>query len=353
MTTPIRERLEHWRAFIDGTSSRRFMFHVNFPLPEWDAKLPPDTFLWPDKVKERIERRWADYQLMCHKTTLVEDDRVPYLNNATGTEIFAEAFGCRVQRPGNTMPFALPLVHTAAEADRIKVPSVSTSSLAYLFDIADELYRRGGPEALSKPVDVQSPMDIVALIWDKSELFPAMVDRPEAVHTLAAKVRLLMEAFFDEWFKRYGTCHVAHYPDYVMHSGITMSVDEVGSISPEMFCEFFRDELIGLSKRYGGLGIHCCADARHQWENFRDLPGLKVMNHLPGPTRNARDYILDSIRFYGNRFAHMPGVWQPSGAPETWPAQYPEGIRVIFEVPAEDVNKAKAIADQLQQQRAK
>ena len=83
---------------------------------------------------------------MCKKAELVDDDRVPYLSNVTGTEIFAEAFGCKVHRPEDNMPFALPLVRSAAEADKITVPDLSTSSLAYLFDIADELYRRGGPQ---------------------------------------------------------------------------------------------------------------------------------------------------------------------------------------------------------------
>jgi hypothetical protein len=51
---------------------------------------------------------------------------------------------------------------------------------------------------------------------------------------LAVKVRALLVAFFDEWFKRYGTTFVAHYPDYVMHGGLTLSVDEVGAIGVGM-----------------------------------------------------------------------------------------------------------------------
>jgi hypothetical protein len=269
----------------------------------------------------------------------------------TGTEIFAEAFGCKVHRPDDTNPFALPLVHSAAEADAVTAPELSSSSLAYLFDIADELYRRGGPDAVMKPVDIQSPMDIVALIWEKSDMFCAMLDAPDAVKALAGKVRTLLVAFFDEWFNRYGTTFVSHHPDYVMHGGITMSVDEVGAVNPDMFREFFRDELISLSDHFGGLGIHCCADARHQWENFRALPGLKVMNHHAPPTRDAREYLVDAMRFYGERIAQYHIDWTPDGDPETWPAQYPEGARVVFEVEAEDAHSAAAVADRLQELR--
>lgn len=345
-------RLERWRLFMDGDCGIPFMFHVNFPLPEWESKLPPAVPLWPEKAAERIERRWAEYELMSRKAMLVDDDRVPYLGNVTGTEIFAEAFGCRVHRPDDTNPFALPLIHSATQAEALKEPEISASSLAYLFDIADELFRRGGPDALMKPVDIQSPMDVVALIWDKTDLFIAMIESPEAVKALADKVRRLMTAFFAEWFGRYGTTFVAHYPDYVMHGGITMSVDEVGAVNAEMFREFFRPELIGMAQTFGGLGIHCCADARHQWGNFREIPGLRMMNHNAPPTRNARHYILDSLGHYGGAMAQMPVGWIPDGAPDTWPSQFPQGTRVVFEVQVENAEKAGETAGRLQMVRA-
>jgi hypothetical protein len=344
----IEERLAGWRSFMDGDVVDGFMFHVGFPSPEWEAQLPPGVPLWPKNAKQRIERRWAEYELMRRKSELVDDDRIPYLSNVTGTEIFAEAFGCRVHRPDDTMPFALPLIHTAAEADRLKVPEVSTSSLAYLFEIGDELYRRGGPDAVMKTVDIQSPMDVAALIWNKADLFIALLEAPDAVRSLAEKVRKLIVAFCDEWFRRYGMTYVAHCPDYVMRGGITMSVDEVGAVSDDMFRMFFRDELIAMSEHFGGIGIHCCADARHQWGNFRDIPGLKLINHFPPPTREAREYILDSLRFYGATVAQMPCGWTPDGAPESWPPQFPEGTRIVFEVQAQDAVRAAALAGRLQ-----
>ena len=334
---------------MDGDAATGFMFHVSFPMPEWEAKLPPTAPLWPDRVEQRTERRWAEYELMRRKAKLVDDDRVPCLNNLTGTEIFAEAFGCSVHRPDDTNPFALPLVHTPAEADGLQIPDLSTSSLAYLFDIADELYRRGGPDAVTKPVDIQSPMDVVALIWDKASLFIAMVDHPDVVLALAEKVRTLIVAFFDEWFGRYGTTFVAHYPDYVMRGGITMSVDEVGAVSDRMFRTYFRNELIALSAHFGGIGIHCCADSRHQWTNFRDIPGLKLINHNAPPKRKADEYIRDSLSAYGTGVAQMPIGWTPDGPPESWPSQVPEGTRVVFEVQAEDAAHAAAIAEHLQE----
>ncbi len=347
----IEARLADWHSFVEKRSGK-FMFHVNFPLPDDEKRLPPMPPLWPGLEKERIARRWAEYQLMLKKAALVDDDRIPFISNITGTEIFAEAFGCEVHRPADNLPFAIPFVNGAAEADALEIPEISVSSLAPLFDIADELRRRGGPSAIMKPVDIQSPMDIVALIWDKSDLFCAMVESPDSVKALAKKVRNLLTAFLDEWFRRYGTTFVAHYPDYVMHGGITMSVDEVGAVSEDMFREFFTDELVAISRHFGGLGVHCCADARHQWGNFRALPGLKVINHNVPPTSDPREYVFDSLSFYAAQsLAQMPIGWQPQGEPETWPSQFPEEARVVFEVQAKDASSAAAIAERLRELR--
>lgn len=346
----IEERLARWKTFVEGGKGS-FMFHVNCPMPEADVKLPLRPQPWPDMAKERIERRWGEYELLCRKAALIDDDRVPYLGNCTGTEIFAEAFGCKVHRPDNDMPFALPLIQSAAEADKIKTPELSTSSLAYLFDIADELYRRGGPGAVMQPVDIQSPMDIVALIWEKEDLFCAMIETPDAVKSLAGKVRELLVAFMDEWIGRYGTTIAAHYPEYILHGGISISVDEVGAVNAEIFQEFFRDELECLADHFGGIGIHCCADARHQWGNFRALRGLKVINHNAPPTRNKDEYLLDAIRFYHNIVSMPEPGWAPGGDSMNWPAQIPDGARVVFDISAEDVTSAAAMADRLQEAR--
>ena len=270
----------------------------------------------------------------------------------TGTEIFAEAFGCAVQRPDDTNPFAIPFVHTAAEADALRVPELSSSSLAYLFDIADELRRRAGPGVPLKPVDIQSPMDIVALIWDKVELFVAMVETPDAVRALAAKVRELFVAFMDEWFSRYGTEYIAHYPDYFMSGGITLSEDEIGSVSPDMFDGFFRDELVRLSEHFGGIGIHCCADAGHQWEGLRSIPGLRLLNLVKPPTRKPGEYIEPAFPFFGADVVQMHGGFTPPGPPETWPDWFPPDCRVVLECTASSREEAIALALRLQERRA-
>lgn len=343
-------RKQAWREFMKPGAPGGFMFLVRYEDKAHGQSGPPPP-QWPEKAAERVEYHWRAYQRGLERAATVQDDVIPSLNMMTGTEIFAEAFGCKVHRPADNMPFALPLIQAAEEVAAVKVPELSTSSLAYLFDMADELQRRAGPGAVMHMVDIQSPMDIAALIWEKSSFCMAMVESPEAVKELAGKVSTLLMAFLDEWFRRYGVEFVAHYPDYFMPRGLTLSEDEVGIVNPEMFGEFFLPELTALSERYGGLGMHCCADARHQWENFRALPGLRLLNLCNPPVRRGDEYIRDAYSFFTGTCAQMHYGWTPAGAASDWPRQYPAGSRVVVDVHAESEAAAAKLAETLQELR--
>jgi hypothetical protein len=339
-TDEIRRRQDRWDRATRRESPPGFLFLVRCADPDQ----PPRPPLWPDRKQERIEWIWGDYQRQMRRAAWLDDDAVPHLNMLTGTEIFAEAFGCRVHRPSDNMPFALPLIHSAAEVDRIRVPELSASSLAYLFDMAGELQRRA-PEAVFRLPDVQSPMDIAALILEKTAFFTALIESPDALRELAGKVRALLTAFLDEWFRRYGTRYVAHYPDYFMTGGMTLSEDEVGAVNPEMFDEFFLPELAALSQRYGGIGMHCCANARHQWPGFLRIPNLRVLN-ICQPLEVA----TATYPFFGRGPLHWHGNIA-SGPVETWPRQYPAEARFVIETQAQTPEDARRVAGALHEQR--
>lgn len=318
-----------------------FLIHYN------DFSFPDPTLLWPSKKEERIEWAWKTYKRQMEQAEWLSDDMVPSLNVATGTEIFAEALGCKVYRPEDNMPFALPMITNPKEAAKLKSPELEESSLMLLFDIADELKRRAGDGAILKLVDIQSPMDIVAQIWDKADLFISMIEEPELVKETAGKVRKLFFSFVDEWFSRYGREFIAHYPYYYMPQGMTLSEDEVGSVSTDMFEEFFLDELNEISARYGGLGMHCCADARHQWDNFKKIDDLRLLN-LVQPDGLVRE----AYTYFGPHVAHMHS---PTGTGRSdlmtghMPNDLPEGVKVVIQVDAETEEEALRLSEQLWQ----
>ncbi|MCK4376556.1 MAG: hypothetical protein KAX19_14565, partial [Candidatus Brocadiae bacterium] len=129
--------------------------------------------------------------------------------------------------------------------------------------------------------------------------------------------------------------------DYYMPVGITLSEDEVGAVNEEMFEEFFLPELVELSDRYGGIGMHCCADARHQWANFLKVPNLRLLNLIQS---------VEEVRSAYEFFApHVPQMhsWFGEGPAWTWPEQFPEGARVAMEGTANSRDEALELSDRL------
>lgn len=348
LTAPsIEARKERWRRLLASEAGPGFVFHVN--CRELDRQLPEAPPYWPDRIPQRIEYAKKLYEHQAEAARWLHDDRIPHLSIMTSTEIFAEALGCDVRRPKHTNPFALPRIQSADQVDQLTVPELSHSTLAPLLEMANELHDFSGGQVPLRMVDVQSPLDIVALVWDKADLFIAMMEDPPAVQQAVRIARQLMADFFDEWFQRFGTEFVAHYPAYFMDGGITLSEDEIGSLSPAMFDQYVLDELAWLSDRYGGIGIHCCADARHQWPGLARVPGLKLLNLNCPPTRKPEEYINEAYRFFADVAAQMHIGWNP---PISIAEQTALAPRLILEFSVETGDEAKALCDTLNAMRS-
>jgi hypothetical protein len=160
MTYGIEARKERWTAALrPGSGPQRLYMFTYTALT--DRPLP-----WPTNLPDRIEWAWMKHQQMMHRMERYRDDTIPFLDVYTGTEIFGEAFGAKVHRPHSDRPGACPMIFNAGDVAKIKVPELGSSSLAPLFEIADELRRRAGSNAILRLPDIQSPMDIAATLWE-------------------------------------------------------------------------------------------------------------------------------------------------------------------------------------------
>ncbi len=344
--TTLRARKARWLDLQRPDAKPGFVFLVR--CREDEARLPPAPA--PLRSNRTAWMDWilARYHLQAERASWLHDDAVPYLHVIGGTEIFAEALGSPVHVPDSERPFALAAVHDAAGAARILAPDLDATHLPWYLEFAAEAKHRAGPEAVLGMVDIQSPLDIAALVWEKADFFTAMADDPEAVAGLTGQTAALLTAFLDAWFARFGTAYVAHYPDYYMDGGMTLSEDEVGSMSSKSFRTFVQPHLEHLSRRYGGIGIHCCAAARHQWDNFRSLPGLRVLNFVK-PHHQPEAYIDDAYQHFSGACLQMH-VGQ-----QALPVDLKNGVlartRTVVQVAADTVDQARRIADQLNEYR--
>lgn len=317
----IARRKQRWLDFYDLSKPPTSLFQIRY-LGDLEERPWPR----PQEYNARLEWAWRKYQIQMEQIAWLEDDSLPFLDVYTGTEIFAAAFGCQVYYPENDMPFAMPRIREADEVAAVEIPDLDAPAIAPLFAMAEELYRRAGGDALMHLVDIQSPMDIAAVIWDKTQFYPALIQFPETVLVLTGKIKTFLERFLDEWFARFGKELIAHYPDYYLPYGITLSEDEAGAVSGKMFERLFLPELAELSVRYGQLGMHCCAHARHQWGNFLKIPGLCFLNLVQPPVT-----IRDAVTFFGS----LPQMhsYGGNGPAWTWPSQYPANARLVYDIP--------------------
>ena len=90
----IRTRKQRWCDFLENTNCPRHLFIINC---EQDQQARPR--FWPECAPDHIEWAWTRYGRSRERMAWLEDDALPYLDMLTGTEIFAEAFGCQVYRP--------------------------------------------------------------------------------------------------------------------------------------------------------------------------------------------------------------------------------------------------------------
>jgi hypothetical protein len=291
---------------------------------------------WVPKIIENYERR------RCFLAE-VGDDSIPMARVGTATHIYAAAFGCPVHRYEDSNPAALPLVRTAAEADRLPEPDIWTSPTLYrVFEMARLVQAELGSDVCLGPPDVQSGFDTACLVWNKEDLFCAMMDDSEkaAVHGLVARCASLLRRFLTEFRREFPNTSPCHCPNVWAppETAPWLSNDECGAFGNGVFREFCLPELVDLSRTFGGLGMHCCAAAEHQFPLFNEIPGFHAFNRVAA--RQGYDPILD--HFAGPQApVHVLG-WVGDDVIERLVRAAPAGTRFIFERSFKTADEAKA-----------
>lgn len=308
---PVRQetRTPEMQAFFKdlfgGTAPKRHGFRINPGGGPADLKI-----LTHGSLEERAQmgKRMFLYEQECAE--ILQDDRIPTPQVWTGTEVFAAAFGCPVHRPSEGAPFALPLVQTASAADRLVEPDIFSGSLGAVFELADRLVELCGPEHPLRICDIQSPFDISALIWKKEFFFQALLDSPEAVHNLLRKVTATLIRFIRAFMERYPQACLVHFPELWMpvEMGLCLSEDDIGSISSRHFQVFVLPYLQQLAEEFGGISIHCCASAQHQWKHFLELPNIHYLNLFHPPTD-----LKTAIDMFSGKAVLVPGPHSRQG----------------------------------------
>jgi hypothetical protein len=315
------------------------------PVPTRLYELPHGDFTLSDRpVDEWVDWVVGDYDRHAAMQAEAGDDSVPIAKLTTGTHIYAAAFGSPIEtfEGQETNPCSLPFIKTAAEADKIKQPRVEDSpTLSRVIELGQKVRDRIGPNAYLGPSDMQTGFDTACLIWDKTELYCAMMDDEErhAVKRLADKCAGLFKAYLTILRHEFPRMSPLHCPGIWCppELGPWMSNDECGAISTATFEEFLLPEMVDLAETFGGIGMHCCADAEHQFASFKKIPNFYGFNRVAA--KLGYRPLLDTLAGPGSPCHCL--TWIGDDETRYLIAHAPEGTRFIIQHFCETTEDAK------------
>ena len=338
--------IERNKRFLTDLFAGPFPGHGIIMEPEPEEKPGPGDVVTSELPLDRwIDHSLRDYEMRLHYHEKTGDDSVPYIRAVTGTEFFAAAFGCpiHVYEDAALPPSARPLVCTAGEADALVEPGVDNPLFCRWLEFAEKLTRKAGSGVPVSVPDIQSAFDIAGLIWNKQDFFMAMIDTPDAVMRLVEKCHNLLTAFVKEFMRRFENVNLCHCPTAWAppELGMWLSEDEAGSLSSDAFREFCLPSLVELSETFGGLFVHCCAAADHQYDNFRSIPNLRGLNRVfqePGPRPAVEAFAGETV---------LIQAWLDEAAAIEMRDMARPGSRFLFNIAALPEDEAVATCERL------
>ena len=107
-------------------------------------------------------------------------------------------------------------------------------------------------------------------------------------------------------------------------------------MSPAMLEVFFLPSLNDLSREFGGIFVHCCATADHQYPMFNKVPNLRGINRVfqaAGPR--------PAIEAFSGRTVLVMGWADERGVCDLLDMALPD-TRFLFNVPCSAAGRRKA-----------
>jgi hypothetical protein len=159
------------------------------------------------------------------------------------------------------------------------------------------------------------------------------------VARLAAKSARLLKAFLVAWRREFPTCSPCHCPTVWTppELGPWISNDECGGVNRRTYSELIQPELIDLAQTFGGLGMHCCAAAEHQFAAFKEIPGFYAFNRVAA--KKGWDPLLE--HFAGPRTPVHVLAWISDQDVQRLISNAAPGTRFVFEHSAGSLDDAK------------
>ncbi|MBS3970418.1 MAG: hypothetical protein KGZ94_09925 [Clostridia bacterium] len=238
----------------------------------------------PDMSAQKLmqdDRLDFQYQLKLNNDVLrYRSDFVPRLLPYMGSTCIASAFGAKIVFPDNNQPTCLPVINKPEDAFKIIKPDVYAKDLGRVFEKTEYFLEMTKGQYPITITDFQSPFDTVHLLWNRDTFFTDLVLYPESIEYLLNVVTDLTIELGIKLKEMIPNFVPAHCPSFWMPSdaAVTISLDSIVNIGPNMFDRFVRPSLERISHAFGGVVVHSCGNWKHHLQKVKTVQGLKGIN---------------------------------------------------------------------------
>ncbi len=207
-----------------------------------------------------------------------------------GSAILSSMFGAEIfvmPRNTNTLPTTKPFNDFDAMQRLIDagVPDVRNGFGRKVFEFAEFVndvfskYPKISKYVIVYHPDLQGTLDTCEQLFS-NELFYAMADDPDSVHSMLKLINKTYIAALDKWMK-----YIPSKEDFNPHWGnlwhrgkIMLRADSAMNISPDYYKEFSAPYDAELLEYYGGGAIHFCGRGDHYIEILSKTPKVYAIN---------------------------------------------------------------------------
>ncbi len=285
-TTTEDDFIAQWRSFLfnkfDGdifTPYRKNITNPNIELPSVHIN---DAL---DNLELMLQA-----QLVMASNALSTRNLIPCIRANYGTGILSSLFGAELfvmPRETNT----LPTTKTFNDTEKIRsllekgVPALTNGLGQRVFDFGELCTEALAPYPLVKKYvqvyhpDAQGPLDIAELLWG-GDMFYAMYDEPDLVHSFLKLISDTYTAFLEKWFTFFPSVSDmnCHWSTFYFLGHILIRNDSAMNLTPDFYKEFALPYDSALLKHFNGGAVHFCGRGDHYIEALCSIPELSAIN---------------------------------------------------------------------------
>lgn len=285
-TTTEDDFIAQWRSFLfnkfDGeifTPYRKNITNPNIELPSIHIN---DAL---DNLELMLQA-----QLVMASNALSARNLIPCIRANYGTGILSSLFGAELfimPRETNT----LPTTKTFNDTEKIRslietgIPALTNGLGQRVFDFGEFCAEALAPYPLVKKYvqvyhpDTQGPLDIAELLWG-GDMFYAMYDEPDLVHSFLKLISDTYTAFLEKWFTIFPSVSDmnCHWSTFYFLGHILIRNDSAMNLTPDFYKEFALPYDSALLKHFNGGAVHFCGRGDHYIESLCSIPELSAIN---------------------------------------------------------------------------